>query len=396
MRVFICGIDGYLGWTLAIHLANRGHTVSGIDNGNRRKWLLECGSGSAIPIVDFWERQAALRKISKNSELDIYYGDLLDFKSLKQRIKNFKPDTIVHLAENPSAPYSMIDREHCLYTMENNLFGTLNLLYIMKEFCPEAHLLKLGTMGEYGTPNLPIAEGFFEVEFEGHKDRIPFPKQAGSWYHQTKVHDSNDIAFACRIWNLRSTDIMQGVVYGTRIPIMVGNNTYRTRFDFDAIFGTAINRFVASTVIDEPMTLYGLGGQKRGFLPLKDSMQCFTIAIENPPAMGEYRVFNQFEEVYSITELAGFVRDVGIDMGLRPIIKHVENPRMEAEKHFYKPKNQKLLDLGYVPTSNMKNELAEMFSDLIPHGNRLDIYRHHLLPDIRWSGERKVVKFLED
>jgi len=218
-------------------------------------------------------------------------GDLRDYAFIIECLKSFVPDAIVHLGEMPSAPYSMMDLDHCVFTTTNNLVSTLNILHAMKETCPNAHLLKLGTMGEYGTPNVDIPEGFFTIEYRGRRETLPFPRQAGSWYHQTKVHDSNNVMFACRVWGLRSTDIMQGVVFGTRTDEMGDDVRLRTRFDFDQCFGTALNRFCAQAVVGVPLSLYGRGRQRRGFLPLRDSMQCLTIALENPPIDGEYRVF---------------------------------------------------------------------------------------------------------
>ena len=265
----------------------------------------------------------------------------------------------------------------------------------MRDVCPEAHLVKLGTMGEYGTPNVDIPEGFFEIEYRGRKDKLPFPRQAGSWYHQTKVHDSNDIMFACRVWGLRSTDIMQGVVFGTRIDEMGEDERLFTRFDFDQCFGTAINRYCAQAVIGSPLTPYGKGHQRRGFLPLRDSMQCLTIAIENPPSRGKYRVFNQFEEVYDLTELALKVQKVARKLGLEVEVRNVENPRVELEEHYYNPDHKHLLDLGYKPTHDIEAEMEIMLKDLVKYKQRIEARAHALIPDIRWDGSRKKVSYLQ-
>jgi UDP-sulfoquinovose synthase len=308
--------------------------------------------------------------------------------------EEFQPEAIVHLGEMPSAPYSMVDVHHAVFTQTNNIVGTLNILFAMRDVTAEAHLVKLGTMGEYGTPNIDIPEGFFEIEFRGRRDRLPFPRQAGSWYHQTKVHDSNNVMFACKIWGLRSTDIMQGVVYSTRIPQMSDDPRLLTRLDFDQSFGTAINRFCCQAVIGEPMTPFGKGHQKRGFLPLRDSMQCLTLAIENPPQRGEYRVFNQFEEVYNVTELAQKVQKVARESGLIGEIWNIENPRKELEEHYYKPDHQHLLDLGYQPTHDMEAELRIMLADLVKYQHRIAAKKESLIPDIRWDGPRRKVHFL--
>jgi UDP-sulfoquinovose synthase len=393
MRVLIAGMDGYLGWALAQYLTARGHEVGGIDAYYRRKWVSEMNSQSAIPIASMPERLDAFKKKWGTTP---YFkdGDLTSWDVVKEVFSNFNPQAIVHLGECPSAPYSMIDVHHATWVQNNNIMGTLNILYAMKEFSPDAHLVKLGTMGEYGTPNLDIPEGFFEVEFRGRKDRLVFPRQAGSWYHWSKVHDTHNVMFACKMWGLSSTDIMQGVVYGTRINEMGDDERLFTRLDFDQSFGTAINRFCCQSVIGEPMTPFGKGHQKRGFLPLRDSMQCLTLSIENPPDKGEYRVFNQFEETYDIYELAQKVQDVAQDIGLDAEIKHIENPRIELEEHYYNPDHQHLLDLGYQPTHDMEAELEIMLTDLIKYKSRIESAKEALIPDIRWDGTRRKSRYL--
>ncbi|MGH7417771.1 MAG: NAD-dependent epimerase/dehydratase family protein, partial [Candidatus Rokuibacteriota bacterium] len=280
------------------------------------------------------------------------------------------------------------------FTQTNNIITTLNILFAMREACPRAHLVKLGTMGEYGTPNLNIPEGFFTIEYRGRTDTLPFPRQAGSWYHQSKVHDSHNVAMACRIWGLRSTDIMQGVVYGTRVDAMGEDERLCTRFDFDQCFGTAINRFCAQAVIGEPLTPYGKGGQRRGFLPLRDVVQCLVLALTHPPAEGEYRVFNQFEETYGVLELAEKVKAVGDELGLTVKIQATENPRIEKEEHYYRPDREHLLRLGYRPTRDMPGELRIVLADLLQHRGRILARRRALMPDIRWDGRRRKVSYL--
>ncbi|MFC1706941.1 NAD-dependent epimerase/dehydratase family protein [Planctomycetota bacterium] len=398
MRVFIAGVDGYLGWSLAQYLAARGHEVGGCDNYSRRDWVAELGSQSATPIARMTTRLQAFRE-RFGSNLHFTRGSLLEYRFVWNLFRAFRPEAIVHFAEMPSAPYSMIDVEHCTYTHTNNLVGTLNILHAMRDVCPEAHLVKLGTMGEYGTPNVDIPEGYFEIEYRGRKDRLPFPRQAGSWYHQTKVHDTNNIMMACRIWGLRSTDVMQGVVYGTRIDEMSDDERLLTRFDFDQCFKmgmgfTARPCHRAQAVIGLPLTPYGKGRQRRGFLPLCDSMQCLVLALENPPERGEHRVFNQFEEVYDVTELALKVQKAGADMGLSVEVRNVENPRLEAEEHHYNPDHQHLLDLGYQPTHDMEGQLSTVLSDLTEHRSRIEARAHALTPDIRWDGTREKVGYL--
>jgi len=391
-NVFIAGIDGYLGWPLSLYLISRGYSVSGCDVFHRRTWVEEIGSQSATPITRMQDRLSKCEEVF-GKKPRFYYADLLDGPVISDIIEKESPDAIVHLAEMPSAPFSMIDADHCNLTHVNNLVGTLNLLHAMKKFCPDTHLVKLGTMGEYGTPNVDIPEGFFEIEYRGRKDILPFPRQPGSWYHLTKVHDSNNILFACKVWGLRSTDIMQGVVYGARIPEMQDDELL-TRFDFDEHFGTAINRFCAQAVIEHPLTPFGKGHQRRGFLPLKDSMQCLTLAIDNPPEHGEYRTFNQFEETYNVYELADKVKNVALEIGVNAKVRHVENPRVEMEEHYYNPDHQHLLDLGYIPTRDMDKEIKNMLLDLLQFKDRIKEKKELLIPETRWSGEKRKSKFI--
>lgn len=395
MKVFIAGVDGYLGWALSMYLVKRGHTVAGADKYFRREWVAEMQSQSAMPIRSMEERLKAYEE-NFGKKLKFYEGDLTDYNFVERIFKDFQPDAIVHLGEMPSAPYSMVDVHHCVWTQTNNIVGTLNMIFAMRDICPAAHLVKLGTMGEYGTPNIDIPEGFFEIEYRGRKDRLPFPRQAGSWYHQSKVHGSNNIMLACRIWGLAATDIMQGVVFGTRIDEMGNDERLLTRLDFDQSFGTAINRFCCQAVIGQPISPFGKGHQKRGFLPLRDSMQCLTLAIENPPKPGEYRVFNQFEEVYDITELAKKVQRVANSLGLEVVIKNLENPRKEMEEHYFNPDHKHLLDLGYKPTHDVEAEIKIMLKDLMKHKDRIEAKKEALIPDIRWSGPRKKVGYLSN
>ena len=394
MRVFIAGVDGYLGWSLAQYLTARGHEVGGADAFLRREWVDEMGSWSATPVVGIDERLLAFKE-HLDRDLRFWEGDLTDYEFVDEIMSEFRPDAVVHLGECPSAPYSMVDVKHATFVQMNNLVGTFNLLGAMKERTPEAHLVKLGTMGEYGTPGVDIPEGFFEVDYRGRKEVMPFPRQAGSWYHWSKVHGSNNVMFACKLWGLKATDIMQGVVFGTRVTD-VDDPRLLTRVDFDQAFGTAINRFCCQAVIGHPLTPFGKGHQKRGFLPLRDSMQCLTLSLENPPEHGEYRVFNQFAEVYDVTELAQKVRTVAAEFDLDPVVRNLTNPRRELEEHYYNPDHQHLFDLGYEPTHDVEAELRIMFADLIRHGDRIEAKRDALIPDVRWDGRREKVRYVDE
>ena len=393
MRVLICGVDGYLGWSLAQHLAARGHEVAGIDDHSRRRWVAEMNSDSALPIAPMAGRLQVFQE-TFGRELRFWEGDLKEYSLIERAFREFEPEAVVHLGECPSAPYSMIDVHHAVDVHNNNVGSTFNLLFAIRDLAPETHLLKLGTMGEYGTPNIAIPEGFFEIDYRGRKDKLPFPRQANSFYHWSKVSGSNHVMFASKIWGLRSTDVMQGVVFGTRIEDMGDDERLLTRLDFDQCFGTAINRFSCQAVIGHALTPFGKGGQKRGFLPLRDSMQCLTLALENPPEQGEYRVFNQFEEVYDLTQLALKVQRAAAGLGMDVEVRSVENPRTELEDHFYEPDHHNLLNLGYRPTYDVEAEITIMLEDLQKYSDRVERHRDVFMPDVRWDGQRVKSDFI--
>ncbi|HUZ80567.1 MAG TPA: UDP-sulfoquinovose synthase [Thermoplasmata archaeon] len=382
MKVLITGIDGYSGWPLALHLLSRGHDVVGVDNFVTRRRVREVGSWSATPIPSFAQRQRLVNQLL-GKELPFHRGDLGRYDFVARVLEEEHPDAIVHLAEQRSAPYSMIDVHHAVTTQVDNVVGTLHLVYAMRDHCPDAHLVKMGTMGEYGTPNVDIPEGFFEIEYRGRKDRLPFPRQAGSWYHWSKVFDSGDVMFASKIFDLRATDVMQGVIYGIRTAEMTDRRLL-TRFDFDETWGTALNRFIAQAVLGLPITPYGKGEQIRGFIALEDSVQSLRLAVEHPADRGEYRVFNQFDAAYSINQLAETTHQIATELGLSPRIEHPPDPRIEAEQHYYAPIHERLYALGYQRTRELSEVMREMFTDLLRYRHRLEARRHVVMPTIGW------------
>src|SRR5688500_7370061 len=308
MKILVLGGDGYCGWPTSLHLSDAGHEVVIVDNCARRATGHELGAQSITRIADPRERVRAWQEVSGQT-IAVEFGDLLDWEFLSDVVGRHQPDSIVHYAEQRAAPYSMIDRRHALYTQHNNVIGTLNVLFAINEFAPECHLVKLGTMGEYGTPNIDIEEGYITIEHNGRKDTLPFPKMPGSWYHLTKVHDSHNIHFACRIWGLRATDLNQGVVYGTVTPQTERDGRLMNRFDYEEVFGTVLNRFCVQAAIDHPLTVYGNGSQTRGYLDIRDTVRCVELAVENPAERGEMRIFNQFTEEFSVRQLAELVVD---------------------------------------------------------------------------------------
>ena len=357
MRILILGGDGYLGWPLAMHFSGQGDDVAIVDNLIRRQVHIERGTDSLTPISPLLDRIVAWRELM-GREIAAHVFDVSDYARLLALVEEFVPDTIVHLGEIPSAPYSMIDRDHAWKTQRNNVESTLNVIWAMHEVAPEAHLVKLGTMGEYGTPNIDIEEGYLEIEHKGRTDRLPFPKSPGSFYHLSKVHDSHNIQFACRIWGLRATDLNQGVVYGIHTDDTERDERLLTRFDYDELFGTALNRFCVEAVIGHPLTVYGKGQQTRGFLNIRDTLQCIELATRNPGPAGEMRVFNQFTQVFSVMQLASEVCAAASHLGYNTRIEHVENPRVELEEHYYNPIHTGLLELGLKPRM-LSEELIE-------------------------------------
>src|SRR2546422_2022078 len=314
MRILILGGDGYLGWPTAMRFSARGHEVSVVDNFSRRRWHNEQSTDSLTPIRPLAERIDAWHDVT-GREIVPFVGNIEDGEFLDRVVSEVLPEAVVHYGEQPSAPYSMISRRHAVETQYTNVIGTLNLLFAIRDRCPSCHLVKLGTMGEYGTPNIDIEEGFIEIEHKGRKDTLPFPKMPGSLYHLSKVHDSHNIHFASRIWGLRATDLNQGVVYGVETEESALDDRLVTRFDYDEVFGTALNRFCVQAVIGHPLTVYGKGGQTRGYLNIGDTPQCVELAALNPPTPGEYRVFNQFTQQFSVNELAEGVHRAGTEVG---------------------------------------------------------------------------------
>ena len=382
MRVLVLGGDGYLGWPTAMRFSAKGHDVAVADNFARRRWVEKGGSDSLTPILPLEERIAAWKDVS-GKEIAAHVGDIADWEFLDGLIADFEPESIVHYGEQPSAPYSMASRDNAVETQQANVIGNLNLLFSMRDRVPDAHLVKLGTMGEYGTPNIDIEEGFIEIEHKDRKDTLPFPKLPGSLYHCSKVHDSTNIHFATRIWGLAATDLNQGVVYGIETDETVLDERLHTRFDYDEMFGTVLNRFCVQGVIGQPLTVYGEGGQTRGFLNIRDTLRCVELAAEHPAKGGEYRVFNQFTEQFSVEELAGLVQRAGDELGRQVEVKPVDNPRVEAEHHHYNATHTKLLDLGLEPHHLGDELVRSMLTTIERYRDR--VIEASILPRTRWK-----------
>ena len=393
IRVVVLGGDGYLGWPTSLYFSARGHRVLIVDNFAKRRWETECGVEPLCPIPPLSERiqrwHTPHRLQNEIHPIAFRRCDLAqDYEGLVELLQDFGPNVLIHFAEQPSAPFSMKSRRSAVETQHNNVLGTLNLIFAMRDICPHAHLIKLGTMGEYGTPNIDIEEGWLELEHNGRHDRVLYPKRPGSLYHLSKVHDSANLEFACRVWNMRVTDLNQGVVYGIATDEIDSRDGLHTSFHYDAVFGTVLNRFIVQAVVGLPLTLYGKGNQVRGFLNIRDTLRCIELAALNPAKPGEFRVFNQFTEQFSMLELANAVAGVGRTLGYAVEISHIENPRVEAEEHYYNARHQALRDLGLTPHSLDENTLASMIKAVARHRDRVDPFS--IAPNIGWRKKSEL------
>jgi len=381
LRVLVLGGDGYLGWPTAMKLAADGHQIFVADNCSRRNITHRMGVPPLFEPPPFDERVNYWNDV-RESRIEFQVLDILDYEALISVFRQFNPETVIHYAEQPSAPYSMIGHEEARYTLENNLLGTLNLAYAVKEVNPKIHILKLGTMGEYGTPNIDIEEGYLDILHKGRTDRFLFPRQASSLYHTTKIQDTDLLYLYVRTWGLRVTDLMQGPVYGMFTEEMCGDPNLQTLFNYDHIFGTVLNRFIVQAAIEGVIAVYGAGTQRRGFLNLVDTLQCVSLAVEHPPKLGQLKIFNQFTEVFSVLELARKVKEAAAELECFPEIEHISNPRIESEDHYYNPKNSNFDALGLKPHMLNKDILKEMLTFVLEY--KVEINEEILMPKINW------------
>ncbi|KAG2451813.1 hypothetical protein HYH02_003589 [Chlamydomonas schloesseri] len=380
-RVMIIGGDGYCGWATALHLSARGYEVCIVDNLCRRQFDLQLGLDTLTPIATIHDRVRRWGEIS-GKHISLQIGDICDWEFLSQAFTSFKPNHVVHFGEQRSAPYSMIDRQKAVFTQHNNVIGTINVLFAIKELAPDCHLVKLGTMGEYGTPNIDIEEGYITINHNGRTDTLPYPKQGNSFYHLSKIHDSTNMLFTCKAWKIAATDLNQGVVYGVRTEETMADPLLLNRYDYDGIFGTALNRFVVQAAVGHPLTVYGKGGQTRGFLDIRDTVRCIQLAIDNPASKGEMRVYNQFTEQFSVNQLAEIVEREGKKLGLTVQVTNVPNPRVEAEEHYYNAKHTKLVELGLKPHLLADSMIDSLLEFAVQYKDRV---RHELIkPAVDW------------
>ena len=393
MRICVLGGDGYCGWATALYLFARKGIPSprlSITPKRAKNGTTVSGVQTLTPIRPLADRLKTWQELTGN-RIELFVGDVTDYDFLSGVLNDFNPEAVVHFAEQRAAPYSMIDRKHAVFTQVNNVVGTLNLLFAIQEFNPECHLVKLGTMGEYGTPNIDIEEGYIKIEHNGRSDVLPFPKQPGLLPSPlSKVHDSHNIRFACKIWGLRATDLNQGVVYGTMTSETALDEALINRFDYDEVFGTVLNRFRIQAAVGHPLTVYWEGcKQTRGWSGMiRDTVRCIEIACLRPAAKGECRVFNQFTEQFSVLEIAHMVQAAARKMGLEVEIDHLPMPRVEAEEHYYNAKHSKLLDLGLEPHLLSESLLDSLMNIAVKYQDRVDTSL--FLPQVNWRSSRNT------
>ena len=394
-NILILGGDGYLGWPAAMYFSNRGHEVTVVDNYFRRNVGDHINAAMLYPVPTLIERAKIWHK-ETGYEIKVIIGDLTNPELMRSLFSgqdvNYDwpinnsctdiPDTVIHYAEQPSAPYSLMNYKTANFTITNNLLVTNNLLFAIRDLAPDVHIIKLGTMGEYGTPNIDIEEGWIDIESKGRKDKFLFPRQAGSLYHTTKIMDTDLMWFGVRMWDLKVTDLMQGPVYGIETEESKINDGLRTIFNYDEIFGTVINRFITQAVVDYPLTVYGKGGQSRGFLNLEDSLQCTYISFENQAESGDLRIFNQIMETFTVNELAELTKESASELGYDVIINHIENPREEQEEHYYNPVYKRLTDLGVKPHLLSKQYMINMIKTVEKF--KSDINQDVIFNGVKW------------
>lgn len=394
--IAIFGADGYIGWPLSIHLGcrNPDKKIVLVDNLVTRKLVKSVGSRSLVPIKSMKERVESYEKITGQNNLEFVFADARDPETVDRIFAKYLPSSVVHLAQQRSAPFSMIDQEHALYSQLNNIATNMNIVHALARHTPSAHLLKMGSMGEYGTPGIEISEGEMEVERKGRTAKIMFPPAGQSWYHLSKIFDTFNVKLANKLFGLTATDIMQGVVYGVRVDETV-DDALATRFDFDSNWGTVINKYVVQSVLLNKLLIYGKGKQKRGFLSLYDSINCLTLLLENPPAKGEYRIVNQLDEIYDTLELARKVQAIGKEFGIEAELESIENPRVEKEEHYYEVEHNVLPSLGFKREKELDRVLFEIFEAVIKNKERAEGMENLVYPNVSWkSAKSKFTKNL--
>jgi len=382
MNILVLGGDGYLGWPVGIHFASKGHSVHLIDNFVRRRLCSEFACEPLFALAECNERVEGW-SATAGIPIELIQSDVTDYDSLIRIIQETGPDVIVHFAEQPSAPYSMRGYKEAHFTLSNNILSTLAVAHAVTEVNKDIHIVKLGTMGEYGTPNIDIEEGYLTVSHKGREETFLYPRQSGSLYHTSKIQDTDLLYFYVRIHGLRVTDLMQGPVYGFDTPEMFGADKFKTFLNYDSLFGTVINRFLVQAVAEYPLTIYGGGGQVRGYLNLLDTIKCISLAVDYPPDLGEMKIFNQFTEQFSVRQLAAMVQEAGTVMGINVKSQSLSNPRIEEEDHYYAPTNSSFLKLGLNPELLTIERICKMLEQIMPYKQQIDTEKFY--PSVKWG-----------
>lgn len=379
------GCDGYIGNALTQRLLAKGHKVIGVDNFLRRRWVAyDMNSFSAIPMKPMNEKEDLFRQLG---EFEFYNADISeDHDVVSMIMSKYKPETLINLAHIPSGPYSQISRKHAEITIKNNILGTNNILWAIRELSPDTHYITIGTTGEYDHySNIDIEEGYIKINHKGRQsNEMIYPRRPGSIYHTSKTSSTYFIDFLARIWGLRCTDVQQAIVFGLYTDDIDKTKVY-SRFDSDEAAGTVLNRFIVQALIDVPLTIYGEGKHQRGFLSLNDSVQALEIAVNNPAEAGKVQTWNQLSEWHSMNAIANFVKKVVEEEGDKVTTQYIETPRKEhTGEHYYKYITQKLSDLGYKPTRTIEEEIKYVYNLLKPRREELRKLERVVMPKITW------------
>ena len=375
----IFGADGYLGWSTAFSLSQDVSDLILIDNLSKRKYMRKL---KRYPLVSIPKYSSRLHLMNDKCNVSCHKIDCTNYMDTHNIIKKYKPDSVIHFAEHPSAPFSMLNSEYSWETLRNNLKSTYNILNSIRLICPKTHIIKLGTMGEYGTPNIDIEEGWLNIRHNKRSDTFLYPRQGSSLYHTSKIMDTDLIWFYTRMFNLRCTDLMQGPVYGI-YPTQSSTEKDVPMFTYDDIFGTVLNRFIVQSIINKPLTIYGSGNQIRGYINIQDSVECIKIALKNKPKPGHLEIYNQFTEQFSVSQLASLVKKSMKTIGYNVKLKKMKNPRIESEEHYYNAKHSNLRKLGLKPTKLTEDVIIDIAQYCIKHKSNI---RHETInPKIKWK-----------
>jgi len=374
VKIIVLGGDGFCGWPTALHLSRRGHDIAIVDNLSRRRIDAELAVQSLTPIRAIEERLAAWKEVSGGAIAfhDITVGK--DFDALLALFKSFKPDAIVHFAEQRAAPYSMKSAQHKRYTVDNNLNATNDVLAAIVESGEDIHLVHLGTMGVYGygVAGMNIPEGYLTIRIDtpsGERSQeILYPANPGSIYHMTKTQDQLFFFFYNKNDGVRITDLHQGIVWGTQTEETRLDERLINRFDYDGDYGTVLNRFLMQAALDYPLTVHGTGGQTRAFINLQDTVRCIELALMNPPQPGErVSILNQMTETHRVRDLAAIVARL-----TGAAVANLPNPRNEADENELNVVKPRFIGLGLKPITLEDGLLVEVAEIARNYADRCD------------------------